>query len=139
MDLSRFKKAHEGCYKRALAEIRTGCKESHWMWFIFPQFKGLGRSFKARYYAIKSIEEARAFLGDSYLGGNLREISRALLVCETNNAEEVFGYIDAMKLKSSMTLFDYVADELEENKVFRQVLDKFFDGVLDTVTLEIIK
>ena len=107
VDLERFYSAQRQDYARALAEIQNGYKESHWMWYIFPQIKGLGRSPTAKFYSIKDLDEAIAFLNDPYLGGNLREISAELLNKITDDAEDIFGKIDAMKLKSSMTLFHY--------------------------------
>ena len=104
------------------------------MWYIFPQIKGLGRSPTAQYYAIQSVDEAKAFLNDSYLGKNLMEITKALLALETNNVMAVFGSPDNMKLKSCMTLFDYVSD----THIFQDVLDKFFDGHQDQRTLRIL-
>ena len=123
VDLSRFVKAHRADYERALAEIRSGRKDSCWMWYIFPQVKGLSHSSTSRYYAIESAEEARCFLADPYLGKNLREISAALLPLETNRARDVFWPPDDMKLRSCMTLFANLPDT---DPVFGQVLDKFF-------------
>ena len=102
-DLSRFETAHRKDYAKALREVKNGRKTSHWMWYIFPQIHGLGFSSTAQFYAIDSLEEAVAFLNDPYLGGNLIEISTALLALETNSATKVFGFPDDLKLKSSMT------------------------------------
>lgn len=135
-DLDRFLKAQQVFYKDALEEIRQGQKQSHWMWFIFPQIIGLGRSETAQYYSIADLQEAKAFLDDKVLGGNLREISEALLEVESDNVEEVMGWPDDMKLKSSMTLF-FEADP--DCEVFQKVLDKFFNGEKDQKTLEILK
>ena len=104
-DLTRFKKAQEHDYETALAEIRSGQKQSHWMWYIFPQLDGLGFSEISQYYGIKGIEEARAYLADDFLRSHLVEISERLLALESNNATQVMGYPDDLKLKSSMTLF----------------------------------
>ncbi|MBE6734528.1 MAG: DUF1810 domain-containing protein [Ruminococcaceae bacterium] len=136
-DLSKFRKAHKDYYKVALSEIRKGRKKTHWMWFIFPQLKGLGNSVTAEYYGIHNLEEAREFLEDEYLGSNLREISQVLLTLDTNNPREVFPHPDHMKLRSSMTLF-MVASE-EENSVYEKVIEKYFDGIPDNCTLEILK
>ena len=122
--------------KEALEEIHQGQKQSHWMWFIFPQIVGLGRSEIAQYYSIKNLQEAKDFLNDKLLGANLREISEALLKVESNDAEEVMGWPDDMKLKSSMTLFLEADSECE---VFQKVLDKFFDGNNDQKTVEILE
>ena len=135
-DLSRFTNAHKLSFGSALREIKNGRKETHWMWYIFPQILGLGMSETSIYYAIRNTEEARAFLDDPYLGGNLKEICLALLSLNESNASVIFGYPDDMKLKSSMTLFAAVSDE---NSVFHQVLDKFFGGEQDERTLTLIR
>lgn len=135
MDLSRFTEAHKRDYKIAYMEVKAGWKRSHWMWYIFPQIKGLGFSSTSEFYAIKSLEEAKAFLADDYLGGNLREICSVLLNARTNKAQNIFGTVDSLKLCSSMTLF-YIASDGED--IFRNVLNKFFDGQADTKTLEIL-
>ena len=134
--LDRFLKAQKVFYKEALEEIHQGQKQSHWMWFIFPQIIGLGRSETAQYYSIKNLQEAKDFLNNEVLGANLREISEALLKVESNDAEEVMGWPDDMKLKSSMTLFLEADSECE---VFQKVLHKFFDGKKDQKTLEILE
>lgn len=134
-DLSRFTDAHRRSYARALGEIRGGYKASHWMWYIFPQLQGLGRSSTARYYAIRDIDEARAFLADPYLGGNLREISGALLELESSDPVAVMGWPDDLKLRSSMTLF---AQASEDNAVFLAVLVKYYGGKPDGETLRIL-
>lgn len=134
-DISRFTQAHKGSYDSALREIRNGRKESHWMWYIFPQIHGLGKSGISQYYAIQGIDEAKSFLKDSYLGGNLLEICRALLDLQEDNPRVVFGRPDDMKLKSCMTLFAYIS---EDGSVFHQVLDKYFDGKTDKRTLSIL-
>ena len=135
IDLSRFTEAHKRAYQTALKEIQKGRKTSHWMWYIFPQIHGLGHSSTSRYYAIHGLDEAGAFLHDPYLGGNLLEICHALLALNTNNATEIFGKPDDMKLKSSMTLFSLVPDA---DPVFQNVLDKYFSGKRDHRTLEIL-
>jgi len=131
-DLSRFITAHQRDYKTALSEIRNGHKTSHWMWYIFPQLKGLGRSSTSEYYGIQNLEEASAFLNDPYLGQNLIEISAELLELDTNNATAIFGKPDDMKLQSSMTLFNYASTD---NAVFLSVLEKYYDGREDYLTL----
>ena len=123
-------------YKIALKEIRAGKKQSHWMWFIFPQLKSLGRSDMAIHYGISDIEEAKEFLKNDYLRNNLIEISTALLELESNNAVAIFGRTDTMKLCSSMTLF-FEADP--ENEVFKKVLDKFFCGIKDNKTIKLLR
>lgn len=138
-DLERFRDAHRRDFAQAYAEIQNGYKETHWMWYIFPQIQGLSRSSTAQYYAISDIEEAVEFLSDPYLGDNLRAISKELLSKSTNDAEDIFGYIDAMKLKSSMTLFHVAGEMCDENRVFYDVLTKYFNGEFDEKTLELIE
>ena len=138
-DLERFRDAHRRDFAQAYAEIQNGYKETHWMWYIFPQIQCLGRSSTAQYYAISDIEEAVEFLSDPYLGDNLRAISKELLSKSTNHAEDIFGYIDAMKLKSSMTLFHVAGEMCDENRVFYDVLTKYFNGEFDEKTLELIE
>lgn len=138
-DLERFRVAHSRDFAQAYAEIQNGYKETHWMWYIFPQIQGLGRSSTAQYYAISDIEEAVEYLSDPYLGDNLRAISKELLSKSTNDAVDIFGYIDAMKLKSSMTLFHVVGEMCDENRVFYDVLTKYFNGEFDEKTLELIE
>ena len=134
-DLERFYEAQEYDYETALSEIRNGRKESHWMWYIFPQVSGLGRSTMAEYYAIRSREEAKAYIEDPILGKRLIEISWALLQVDSDDAEEVMGWPDNLKLRSCMTLFAEVAPE---QPVFRSVLEKFYDGEMDGKTLDIL-
>lgn len=142
-DLTRFKKAQERDYETALAEIRGGEKRSHWMWYIFPQLEGLGFSEISQYYGIKGIEEARAYLADDLLRSHLVEISESLLALESNNATQVMGYSDDMKLRSSMTLFLLATESKgkyeKEAKVFRAVLEKYFDGEIDGQTVEMMQ
>ena len=138
-DLDRFRDAHRRDFAQAYAEVQNGYKETHWMWYIFPQIQGLGRSSTAQYYAISDIEEAVEFLSDPYLGDNLRAISKELLSKSTNDAVDIFGYIDAMKLKSSMTLFHVAGEMCDENRVFYDVLTKYFNGEFDEKTLELIE
>jgi len=135
-DLDRFVIAQHGTYDRALVEVRAGRKSSHWMWFVFPQLAGLGRSEMSRAYAIADLAEARAFLDDPVLGPRLRQITAALLALpQTATAEAVFGSIDAVKLRSSMTLFARAAPE---EPIFRHVLVRFFDGQPDPLTDELL-
>lgn len=133
-DLDRFKKMQECSYHNALLEIRKGKKTGHWMWYIFPQIVGLGRTYMANYYGIEDLEEAKSYLADDYLGGNLREISNALLELESNDAYEIFGSPDELKLRSCMTLFKHAG----KDEVFGKVLDKYYGGKEDVRTLEII-
>lgn len=133
-DLQRFVDAQRRAYATAREEIRSGRKRSHWMWYIFPQVRGLGFSSNAHYYGIENLEEAAAYLAHPVLGANLREISGILLQLETNNATRVFGTPDDMKLRSCMTLFDCV----EPNTVFDEVLSKYYGGSRDDRTLRIV-
>ena len=133
--LDRFLDAQRGDYAAALAEVRRGRKTSHWMWYIFPQIAGLGQSSTARYYSIRDLEEAREYYAHPVLGQRLREISGALLELRGSDPVAVFGGIDSMKLKSSMTLFAVAAPD---DSLFQQVLDKYYGGEQDTLTLCIL-
>lgn len=135
-NLNRFLQAHQVYYKTALAEINRGRKESHWMWFIFPQIKGLGHSKMARFYAVKSLAEAKEYLQNSILKANMLEISSALLKVTSNDAEKVLGWPDNLKLQSSMTLF---AEADPDCEIFQRVLDKFFKGEKDLETLRLLE
>lgn len=133
--LDRFLDAQRGDYAAALAEVRRGRKTSHWMWYIFPQIAGLGQSSTARYYSIRDLEEAREYYAHPVLGQRLREISGVLLELRGSDPVAVFGGIDSMKLKSSMTLFAMAAPD---DPLFRQVLDKYYGGEQDALTLRIL-
>lgn len=140
--LARFKFAHEsglkssglGTYEQALSEIKEGRKRGHWIWYIFPQFIGLGHSGINKYYSIKSPEEARAYLDDELLGSHMHELCQALLDSPKNDPASIFG-ADWVKLGSSMTLFDYVSP----NDIFDKVLQKFFGGNRCTNSLTFIR
>ena len=132
-DLERFTEAQTGTYEVAAAELRRGRKTSHWMWFVFPQIAGLGRSATAQRYAISSLDEARAYLAHPVLGSRLVESASILTGLSGRTAEQIFGSIDAQKLRSSMTLFLH-ADP--DQPVFRQVLDQYFGGATDSATEE---
>jgi len=134
-NLQRFVVAQRGSYERALGEVKNGRKITHWMWYIFPQMKGLGSSFEADLYGIVSLDEAREYLTHWVLGPRLREISAACLAHRDKTAKEIFGSIDTLKLRSSMTLFAQVA---EPGSVFDQVLDAFFGGAPDEITLGLL-
>lgn len=135
IDLSRFLEAHRQSYQTALREIKNGRKCSHWMWYIFPQMKGLGHSSMSAYYGIRDLEEAKAYLADPILGAHLLEICHALLSLDTNDPQRVMGWPDDIKLKSSMTLFDAAA---ETTDVFQRVLDKYYHGEKDGCTLKLL-
>lgn len=134
-DLTRFLQAQEGSYAQALAEMKRGRKESHWMWYIFPQLKGLGRSAMSEFYGISGMEEARAYLKDPVLGARLVEICNALLALEVEDIVQVMGRPDDKKLKSSMTLFEAAAENPE---VFQRVLEKYYQGKRDGRTLRML-
>jgi uncharacterized protein (DUF1810 family) len=130
-DLQRFVDAQANTYDQALAELRAGQKRTHWMWFVFPQIAGLGRSGMAQRFAIRSLAEAKAYMSHPLLSRRLVESAKALTALDTEDPAEVFGSVDAMKLHSSMTLFAQVAPE---EPVFREVLDHYFSGRLDEGT-----
>jgi uncharacterized protein (DUF1810 family) len=133
-ELSRFLAAQRDVYPRALAELRAGTKRSHWMWFIFPQIAGLGRSDMARRYAIRDLEEARAYLAHPVLGPRLQDCTAAVLShAGARSAEAIFGGIDAIKLRSSMTLFEAAGGD-----GFASIVDAFFAGVRDPETLRLL-
>jgi uncharacterized protein (DUF1810 family) len=133
-DLQRFVSAQAGIYHGALAEIRNGQKRGHWMWFIFPQLAGLGSSAMARYYAIRSLDEARAYLQHPILGERLRACVTALQDLDQRNAEAVFGAVDALKLRSSLTLFA----RADGGALFEAALSRWFDGEVDEATVALL-
>lgn len=135
-NLDRFIKEQQRDYSTAYAELSQGRKRSHWSWWIIPQIVGLGMTATSHKYAIKSLDEAVAFLAHPYLGKNIREIAKVLLELESDNATLVMGYPDDLKLRSCMTLF---AEAAPNEEIFQKVLDKFFDGKKDERTLEILK
>lgn len=133
--ITRFVEAQERFYEQALEEIKSGRKRSHWMWFIFPQLKGLGHSSISQFYGINGIAEAEEYLSHPVLGEHLREISRALLELDSNDAHSIFGSPDDWKLRSCMTLFDKVSP----NDIFSDVLHKFYRGNPDHRTLKLLQ
>jgi len=135
-DLNRFVKAQAGVYEQALAELKRGEKRSHWMWFIFPQIEGLGRTSTAQFYAIKSAAEAKAYLKHPELGPRLTECCNALLQLQGLSASEIFGCPDDLKLRSSMTPFASVS---EPDSVFTGVLGRYYEATPDHRTLELLK
>ena len=132
--LKRFLDAQEQMYGMALAEVKSGKKLSHWIWYIFPQLKGLGKSGNSHYYGIDNLEEAKAYLQHPVLGTRLREITTTFLELSGVNAKDVFGYLDAMKVRSCMTLFN----EVSEDDLFRRVLERYYSGLADEKTLTIL-
>ena len=139
MDMSdcidRFLEPQRTAYPIALEEIRGGRKSSHWMWYIFPQLRGLGQSTNAWYYGIEDLDEAGAYLAHPVLGRNLREITQAALALPESDPWQIFGWPDTMKFRSSMTLFAQISGD----DLFTQALDKFFRGQADSRTLELLK
>ena len=132
--LDRFVEAQEHMYEIALEEIKNGEKQSHWMWYIFPQIRGLGMSSMAHIYGIAGLDEAKAYLDHPTLSVRLFEISEALLKHKKKKPEAIFGYTDAMKLRSSMTLFTLVS---EDDSVFHKVLQAFYNGEMDELTIKL--
>ena len=134
-DLDRFIRAQAGAYPQAMAELRAGRKRSHWMWFVFPQLEGLGRSDMARRYAIGSLAEARAYLAHPVLGARLRESVEAVNALSDLTAHAVFGSPDDVKFRSSLTLF---AQAAPEEPIFRQALERYFGGEPDPLTVRLL-
>ena len=135
-NIERFISAQERDYATALQEVKNGRKQGHWIWYIFPQIAGLGASSTSQYYAIADMTEAKEYLANPILRAHLTEISTALLELSTDNAESVFGYLDAMKVRSSMTLFKHADEGCE---IWNAVLEKFFGGQEDWRTLSLIE
>lgn len=134
-DLGRFLDAQQGVHEQALAELRGGRKRTHWMWFVFPQMAGLGMSSTAQHYGIRSLAEAQAYLQHPVLGARLRQCARTLLDLRGSSADVIFGYLDVLKLKSSMTLFAALPDAGAE---FSDVLIRYFGGARDEPTLRLL-
>jgi uncharacterized protein (DUF1810 family) len=134
-ELNRFSKAQDKIYDLVLAELKSGRKRTHWMWFVFPQIDGLGHSSTTKYYSIKSIEEARQYLDHPVLGKRLRECAESILALEGLSASMIFGFPDDLKLKSSMTLFASVAGP---GSAFMRVLEKYFQGARDERTVQLL-
>jgi uncharacterized protein (DUF1810 family) len=132
-DLQRFVDAQAGVYDTVLGELRAGRKRGHWIWFVFPQLRGLGHSATAARYGIASLDEARAYLAHDTLGRRLRECARLVGRIDGRSADDIFGWPDNLKVRSSMTLFARASDD---NAEFRAVLDKFYGGVEDTLTVD---
>jgi uncharacterized protein (DUF1810 family) len=140
-DLARYVSAQQRVYARVCAELAAGRKQSHWMWFIFPQLRGLGTSLTAQHYAISSPQEARAYLAHPLLGARLRECTQLVNRIEGCTARAIFGYPDDLKFRSCMTLFAYAADELaapDGDRVFSQALARYFAGEGDPLTRQLL-
>jgi len=135
-NLRRFVEAQEGIYSSVVRELERGHKNGHWIWYIFPQISGLGRSETSRRYAISSLEEARAYLEHPTLGPRLRECTQRVMDIEGRTAEEIFGQTDAMKLRSCMTLFSQAT---QDNEVFVDALAKYFGGSVDPLTMQALE
>ena len=133
--LERFVEIQELMFERALSEVKSGKKTTHWIWFIFPQLKGLGTSLKAQYFGIDNIEEATAYIQHSVLVNNLRTITTTLLELDGYSANDIFSELDSMKVRSSMTLFDVVSP----NDVFAKVLDKYYNSSRCELTLKMLQ
>lgn len=132
-NLNRFVQAQEHAYAVALQELKEGRKRSHWIWYIFPQMRVLGRSYNSNYYGLTGVGEARAYLEHEILGPRLREVCETILELETDDPRSVFGGIDSVKLRSSLTLFDLV----QPDDIFAALLQKYFDGHRDHRTLRL--
>lgn len=135
-DLNRFLEAQKRDYSQALAEMKNGRKQSHWIWYIFPQIHGLGFSTTSEFYAITSLDEAKAYLQHPVLGSRLIEITKAVLAVKGKTANQIMGSPDDLKLKSCMTLFNLLENA---DPVFQEVLDNYFNGMQDQKTLSIVK
>lgn len=133
-NLNRFIEAQQNTYETALNEIKEGYKQSHWIWYIFPQHEDLGYSYNSKFYGISCLEEAKEYFFHPVLGTRLKEILTALLEHSDKSIEDILGYIDALKLKSSMTLFDVVAPK----DIFNAILNTFYNGERDTLTLSLL-
>ena len=135
-DLRRFVEAQDLVYRSVIAELRVGVKQSHWMWFVFPQVSGLGHSVMADKYAIRSLEEAKAYLDHPLLGARLRECTELVLNVTGRTARQIFGSPDDLKFRSSMTLFAHAAPN---KPLFRDALARYFDGQEDRLTVELLQ
>lgn len=148
-DLKRFINAQKNNWDEAYAEISAGRKESHWIWYIFPQLKGLGQSYTSENYGIGSMDEAVAYLHNDYLRNNLITITKALLACEKKDITEIVGYPDDLKIRSCMTLFYYAAEKLiftysmndyeDDRDLFKAIIDKYYSGQFDERTEEMLR
>ena len=134
-NLARFAEAQQSCYEQVLGELKAGRKQTHWMWFIFPQIRGLGSSPTAQHFAISSLAEAASYLSHPVLGERLRECTRLVNESGARSAAAIFGELDAMKFRSSITLFAHAS---ADNKEFRSALDRYFDGEEDPRTAKLL-
>lgn len=134
-DIDRFIKMQELYYEIALSEIKDGYKRTHWIWYIFPQLKGLGQSYNSEYYGFDGVDEVIEYMRNPYLRNNMIEICNELYKLD-DSIENIFGYSDYLKLNSCMTLFEY---SIQEEKIFGKIIDKFYNGKRDRVTLEMLE
>lgn len=134
-DIDRFIKMQELYYEIALSEIKDGYKRTHWIWYIFPQLKGLGQSYNSEYYGLDSVDEVIEYMRNPYLRNNMIEICNELYKLD-DSIENIFGYPDYLKLNSCMTLFEY---SIQGEKIFGKIIDKFYNGKRDRVTLEMLE
>lgn len=134
-DIDRFIKMQELYYEVALSEIKDGYKRTHWIWYIFPQLKGLGQSYNSEYYGLDGTDEVIEYMNNPYLKNNMIEICNELYKLD-DSIENIFGYPDYLKLNSCMTLFEY---SISEEKIFGKIIDKFYNGKRDRVTLEMLE
>ncbi|CDA60785.1 putative uncharacterized protein [Clostridium sp. CAG:524] len=134
-DIDRFIKMQELYYEIALSEIKDGYKRTHWIWYIFPQLKGLGQSYNSEYYGLDSVDEVIEYMKNPYLRNNMIEICNELYKLD-DSIENIFGYPDYLKLNSCMTLFEY---SIQGEKIFGKIIDKFYNGKRDRVTLEMLE
>lgn len=134
-DIDRFIKMQELYYEIALSEIKDGYKRTHWIWYIFPQLKGLGQSYNSEYYGLDSVDEVIEYMRNPYLRNNMIEICNELYKLD-DSIENIFGYPDYLKLNSCMTLFEY---SIPEEKIFGKIIDKFYSGERDKTTLDMLK
>jgi len=135
-NLQRFVEAQQPVFTGVLAELKHGSKRGHWMWFIFPQLKGLGMTAQSNFFGIASLQEAAAYLQHSVLGPRLKQCTQLVNAVEGRSAEDIFGHIDAMKFRSSMTLF---AQATPDNEIFTDALEKYFAGEFDPLTIEYLR
>ena len=138
-DLTRFMDAQAEIYSQVIAELSDGRKQSHWMWFIFPQLAGLGHSAMARRYAIRDLDQARRYLADPILGSRLRHDLRLIMVHKGKSALEILGSPDDLKLRSCLTLFGHAASDQSDRALFKEALDQFYGGEPDPRTLELLR
>jgi uncharacterized protein (DUF1810 family) len=137
-DLSRFVKAQNAIYKQVIEELTNGCKQTHWMWFIFPQIAGLGRSPMAQRYAMRDLEQAKRYLADPLLGARLRQVVRLMMDKTTKSALEILGSPDDLKFRSCLTLFREAASDKSDRVLFTEALEQFYRGQPDARTLELL-